>query len=83
MDPLESYLQQCQRHPAAIMPLNAFVAAFREQLPPDLRPAWRRGRIVARLVELGYKIGLIERTNHVAGVATGSWTASGGHLTLA
>ena len=84
MDSLETFLQTCQRHPSAVMPLTDFAATFRAQLSPDLQASWRRTRIVARLTELGYRVGVLDHSKvaYVAGLATGSWTASGGRLTL-
>lgn len=85
MNPLESFINdQCARHPAALMPLSAFVAAFRASLPVDLQPAYKqRSRIVADLVRLGYPVGLVDGSYHVGGLAVGKWQAAGGQLVLA
>lgn len=83
MDPLELYINDhCQQSPAACQSVNAFVAAFKASLDPDLRPAWKRSRVVARLTALGYQVGTIDNVFHVAGVASGSWQNHGGRLVL-
>jgi hypothetical protein len=83
MDPLESYLSNhCQQHPSAVMPLNAFVAAFRGQLDPDLQPAWNHGRIVAELIRRGFQVGKINSVYHVGGLAIGKWVTNAGQLVL-
>lgn len=83
MDPLESFIRtRCESHPAATMPLADFSRAYRAQLPPDLRAAWKRGRIIARLVELGYEVGTLEKTYFITGLAAGHWTVAGGRLQL-
>jgi hypothetical protein len=83
MDPLESYIDQfCQRHPAAVMPVSRFIEAFHAHLDADLRPAWKRSRIVAWLVQHGYSVGTIDNVFHIGGVASGSWVSDGGRLVL-
>jgi hypothetical protein len=83
---LRQFLREhCAQHPAARTPLVEFVRAFQDRLSARDKDAWPRGRVIAELVQAGFKIGQCDDKRYwLAGVALrGQWTEQGGRLVLA
>jgi hypothetical protein len=56
MNTLKNFVGACPQ--GSFCRVRDFVAAFRAALPAGERPRWGRGRIIAEMAALGYRMGL-------------------------
>ena len=81
-DVLRSFLDRCQRNPAAVCPVKLAWRAFNGSLPPGIRGAWSRDRFVVEIVKAGFAVADLESVAHVAGLQLpgGAWRSEDGRL---
>ena len=75
--------ERCIQNSAAVTQLRELLDVFRATLPAKARASWPRDRVISELSRAGFKVGLIDKTAHVAGLALrGQWQEVDGRLEL-